>query len=93
MDDEQQEVSYRYENTPTHLQHRISCAKCGMCNHKGKPSVSRFSAYCDSHLRNEWKVDRKGFFDGLKMKYLWGMNQLMKPIKGFRLGSLLGRSK
>jgi len=29
---------------------RISCRDCGQCNRKGKPSVSRFSKYCDQHF-------------------------------------------
>jgi hypothetical protein len=28
-----------------------SCNTCGQCNRKGRPSVTRESAYCDSHKK------------------------------------------
>jgi hypothetical protein len=39
----------------------ISCSNCNQCNHKGKPSVTRLSAYCDNH-RIDNKIIRTGFF-------------------------------
>ena len=45
------------------MMNRISCAECGVCNRKGKPSVSRFSAYCDSHVKKLKKTNRIGLFN------------------------------
>lgn len=45
----------------------IQCNECRQCNHRGKPSVMRESAYCDSHRINN-KIIRTGFFKSMKDK-------------------------
>jgi len=50
---------------------RITCIECKQCNRKGKPSVTRFSKYCDTHYIHKTKV-KKGMFNwftNLKNKY------------------------
>jgi len=42
---------------------RISCIECRQCNHKGKPSVSRLSKYCDTHYK--YRKTKKSLFSGL----------------------------
>ena len=65
------------------------CSECRQCNHVGKPSVMRGSAYCDSNKRHGTKtVERIGLFQRFKDK-LFSRNfdekeNQMKPIKGFR---------
>ncbi len=43
---------------------RITCIECKQCNHKGKPSVSRFSKYCNEHYIRKTQV-KKSFFNWL----------------------------
>ena len=44
---------------------RISCLECGRCNRKGKPSVARFSKYCDSHYKRTEQIKRMPFISTL----------------------------
>lgn len=65
------------------------CYECKQCNHIGKPSVMRGSAYCDSHKRHGTKaVERISLFqkfkDRLFTKNFDEKENQMKPIKGFR---------
>lgn len=46
----------------------ISCRECRQCNRKGKPSVMRGSAYCDSH-RKYYTHKRKGLFGWISKKF------------------------
>jgi len=67
---------------------RISCAECRQCNRKGKPSVARYSAYCDSHVKKGMQVNRSGIFQRFKdfiyeRRYDEKTKQL-KTTKGFR---------
>lgn len=43
----------------------VSCAECRQCNHKGKPSVMRGSAYCSSK-RIDNRIFRLSFFERIK---------------------------
>ena len=66
----------------------IPCYECRQCNRKGKPSVMRGSAYCDSHVVKRHKVNRLGLFERFKdfifqRRYDEKTNQL-KTTKGFR---------
>ena len=47
---------------------KITCRECGSCNHKGKPSVMRGSAYCDSH-RKYYTHKRLGLFGWISKKF------------------------
>ena len=50
---------------------RISCRECKQCNRKGKPSVSRFSAYCDSHyIKHQHQPTKFSIFTSIKNKIL-----------------------
>lgn len=44
----------------------IECKECKKCNRKGKPSVMRGSAYCDSHIIRGIRVNRVGLFQRFK---------------------------
>ena len=44
----------------------IKCSVCRQCNRKGKKSVSRHSAYCDSHKKEGVKNNRVGLFKRFK---------------------------
>ena len=44
----------------------ITCSQCGQCNRKGKPSVMKGSAFCDSHVRSVRQVNRTGLFQRFK---------------------------
>lgn len=64
----------------------IECCKCKQCNRKGKPSVTRDSAYCQ-HNRIDNKILRLGFFSKLKEKIFWLQHPENKPDRkkgGFR---------
>jgi hypothetical protein len=67
---------------------RISCLDCGQCNRKGKPSVMRFSAYCDSHIKQGISVNRVGLFERFKdfitQRRYDEKENMMKTTKGFR---------
>ena len=42
---------------------RLACYKCGQCNKKGKPSVMRYSKYCDTHYTGrDITKTKKGLF-------------------------------
>lgn len=43
---------------------RILCKECRQCNRKGKPSVSRYSKYCNNHHINKIQI-KKGNFKNL----------------------------
>ena len=46
---------------------RISCVECRQCNRKGKPSVTRYSKYCDNHYIGLVKTKGKfAFFTRIK---------------------------
>lgn len=66
----------------------IPCYECRQCNSKGKPSVGRGSAYCDSYIKLGIKVNRVGLFQRFKdfifnRRYDEKKNE-MKNTKGFR---------
>lgn len=69
------------------------CSDCRQCNRKGKPSVTRDSEYCRTHVvGNKPSV---GFFASIKKNILNRFkdkegNQM--PVKGFRT-NLLKRVK
>lgn len=42
------------------------CRVCRQCNRKGRPSVMKGSAYCDSHINIGKKVNRVGLFSRFK---------------------------
>lgn len=44
----------------------LSCHHCKQCNRKGKPSVMRGSAYCDTHRKTIGQVNRSGLFHRFK---------------------------
>ena len=50
---------------------RIPCLECRQCNHKGKPSVTRFSKYCDNHykFREKPKKSLFGWLTNIKDKF------------------------
>lgn len=51
------------------MQIDIKCYECQQCNHIGKPSVMKGSAYCDSHRVKESQVQvvtRIGLFQRFK---------------------------
>ena len=52
----------------------IKCYECRSCNIKGKPSVMKGSAYCDSRIKfgvkKTQKTQRIGIFDRFK-NFLW----------------------
>jgi len=51
---------------------RIACSQCKQCNRKGKPSVSRYSKYCNTNHINK-KIIKQGIltsiFTKIKNKY------------------------
>jgi len=48
---------------------RVACVECRQCNHKGKPSVRRFSPYCDKHYKHGVQVkNRFGFLTNIRDK-------------------------
>lgn len=51
---------------------RIACVECRQCNSKGKPSVMRFSKYCDNHYIHRVKVKKSifGIFTKIKNKMM-----------------------
>ena len=55
---------------------KISCTECKSCNRKGKPSVMRGSAYCDSH-RKKYTYQRKGIFGWISKKFFSRLNDKM----------------
>jgi len=65
------------------------CSVCRQCNHIGKPSVMRGSAYCDSHKQQGRIIARVGLFqrfkDRLFERYYDKKENQMKPSRGFRL--------
>ena len=66
----------------------IKCNECRQCNSKGKPSVTRGSAYCDSHIKYGIQVNRVGLFQRFK-DYLFERRydekeKKMRTTKGFR---------
>lgn len=50
---------------------RIACIECKQCNHKGKPSVTRLSTYCDNHYIRRVKTKKSifGFLTNVKNKF------------------------
>jgi hypothetical protein len=47
----------------------VSCRDCRQCNHKGKPSITRGSKYCDDHrisMRQANKEKKFGLFTNIK---------------------------
>ena len=73
----------------------ITCGECGSCNRKGKYSVMRGSAYCDSH-RKKAVYQRLGLFGWISKKFFSAAKDKMiekrldgktgeKNLKGFRL--------
>ena len=73
----------------------IECNQCGSCNRKGKYSVMRGSAYCDSHIKNV-VYQRLGLFGWISKKFFSDVKDKMiekivdektgeKNLKGFRL--------
>lgn len=46
---------------------KISCIECRQCNRKGKPSVMKGSAYCDSHILSRPQTNRVDLFDRFKI--------------------------
>jgi len=67
----------------------IKCYECGQCNRKGKPSVMRGSAYCDSHRKFGVKTNRIGLFQRFKdfmfeKRYNDQRETEKLKIKGFR---------
>ena len=44
----------------------IPCNICGQCNKKGKPSVMRESAYCNTHKKTKGQINRSKLFDRFK---------------------------
>ena len=74
----------------------IKCCVCRQCNRKGKPSVSRGSAYCDSHIKTISQVNRSGLFSRFKdflnerrSKYDKEGNLKEFKQKGFRMSYFL----
>ena len=68
---------------------RISCLECKQCNRKGKPSVTRFSKYCDLNYRRKYKIKRNWFswFTNIKNKFIekrYDENKRDINSKGFR---------
>ena len=68
---------------------RISCQECKQCNLKGKPSVSRYSKYCDVHYYRPKPLSFfKSFFtkitDRLFEKRYDEKTNKIKTTKGFR---------
>jgi len=66
----------------------IKCTECKQCNSRGKPSVMRNSAYCDSHIKVGIRVNRSGLFRGF-MDFLFNRHfddkeGKLKTTKGFR---------
>lgn len=65
----------------------VPCYICRSCNRKGKPSVMRGSAYCDSHY-TMGKTKRVGIFNKFKtfmFQRRWDeKEQTLKTKKGFR---------
>jgi len=51
---------------------RIACVECRQCNRKGKPSVLRFSKYCDDHhiYRVKTKKKKLAWFTDIKNKFV-----------------------
>jgi len=51
---------------------RIACRECRQCNRKGKPSIARGSAYCDSHYIHRAKTKRGwfSFITDVKNKFM-----------------------
>ena len=65
----------------------LNCVECRQCNRKGKPSVSKFSSYCDTHRIKNKITKRIGLFQLIKSKlfdkrYNESKNDL--KYKGFR---------
>ena len=50
---------------------RLECNQCRQCNRKGRPSVSRFSKYCDDNYihRVESKKGLFSWFTEVKNKF------------------------
>lgn len=48
---------------------RSSCRECRSCNRKGRPSVTRYSKYCDDHYRFKQKRSIFSFLFEIKTKY------------------------
>jgi len=71
------------------MMNRLSCIECKQCNRKGKPSVSRYSKYCDTHYIHRVKTKKSifGFLSNIRDKItdkrLDEQGQL-KTTKGFR---------
>ena len=66
----------------------IPCNECRQCNRKGRASVMKGSAYCDSHIKSIRQVNRSGIFSSFKnflfeRRYDEKTNKL-KTKKGFR---------
>lgn len=47
---------------------RLSCLECKQCNRKGKPSVLRFSKYCDESYTKKLP-SKLSFFTNIKNKF------------------------
>lgn len=66
----------------------IPCHECRQCNQKGKPSVTRNSAYCNSHVRHGVIVNRSGLFqkfrDFITERRFDDKENKLKTTKGFR---------
>ena len=67
---------------------RLPCNVCKQCNHKGKPSVTRFSKYCDNHYVKRVQTKKKlGFFTEVKNRFFDKRHDEKKNklnTKGFR---------
>lgn len=72
---------------------RISCVECRQCNHKGKPSVGRFSKYYDDNYIHRVKSKKSLFswFTNIKDKFFekrakYNKDGSLKELdkKGFR---------
>ena len=72
---------------------RLSCKECKQCNRKGKPSVLRFSKYCDEHHKHRivakkglfgWLTDVKDKFYNKRVEYNEDGSIKDMNTKGFR---------
>lgn len=71
----------------------VSCDECKQCNRKGKPSVTRYSTYCDKHHTYRVKTRKNWFtwFTDIKNKFFekrakYTEDDKLKDVdtKGFR---------
>lgn len=66
---------------------KTNCRKCGKCNKKGKPSVTRGSSFCE---KMQTQTKEKGILSKIAKRLLEKVEQ--KEVKGFLL-SILKREK